>query len=111
MPTECSPAPFPFAPVEDRRVVAGEEIQLAFLDPVLHLAAGAVDVLVEGPGIDIGADLADDPGDCLYGAGASVDVGAAKPGRQQVATADDVERQVAIGVVSGVGAFATDRGS
>ena len=32
----------------------GEQVELLLLDPVLDLAAGAVDVLVEGAGVDLG---------------------------------------------------------
>ena len=36
-----------------RRGAVGEQIELAFLDPVLHLAARAVDPLVQPPGVDL----------------------------------------------------------
>ena len=36
------------------RGAVGEQIELALLDAVLHLAAGAVDVLVEAAGVDLG---------------------------------------------------------
>ena len=49
-----------------------------------------------------GADLPDNARDLLKGAGRGVDVGAAQPGRQQVPAAEDVERQVAVGVVVAV---------
>ena len=44
----------------------------------------------------------DDARDLLHGAGRGVDVGAAELGRQQVPAAEDVERQVAVGVVVAV---------
>ena len=36
------------------RGAIGEQVELLLLDPVLHLAAGAVDLLVEGAGVDRG---------------------------------------------------------
>ena len=44
-----------------------------------------------------GADLADEARDLLHCALGGVDVGAAQPRGQQVAAAEDVERQVAVG--------------
>ena len=41
-----------------RRGAVGEQVELAFLDAVLHLAAGAVDPLVEAAGVDLGAGAA-----------------------------------------------------
>lgn len=49
-----------------------------------------------------GADLADDAGDLVDRPGRGVDVGTPQPRRQQVAAAEDVERQVAVGVVVAV---------
>ena len=49
-----------------------------------------------------GADPADDARDLLDRAGRGVDVGAPELGRQQVAAAEDVERQVAVAVVVAV---------
>src|SRR3954463_3736953 len=36
------------------RGAVSEQVQLAFLDPVLHLAAGTVDPLIQPPGVDLG---------------------------------------------------------
>ena len=36
------------------RGAVGEQVALAFLDPVLHLAAGAVDLLVEKAAVGLG---------------------------------------------------------
>src|SRR6195952_1108200 len=36
-----------------RRGAISEQVQLAFLDPVLHLAAGTVDPLIQPPGVDL----------------------------------------------------------
>ncbi len=48
------------------------------------------------------ADPGDDACHLLDRAGRGVDVGAAQPGSQQVATAEDIERQVAVAVVIAV---------
>ena len=40
------------------RGAIGEQVELLLLDPVLHLAAGAVDLLVEGAGVDLGRPAA-----------------------------------------------------
>ena len=48
------------------------------------------------------ADLADDARDLLDRAGRGVDVRAPQLGRQQMAAAEDVERQVAVAVVIAV---------
>jgi hypothetical protein len=48
------------------------------------------------------ADLADDAGHLLDRAGGGVDVGAPQLGRQQVAAAEDVERQIAVAVIVAV---------
>jgi hypothetical protein len=77
------------------------------LDPVLDLAAGAVDLLVEGPGVDLGgAERGHDEarvralGQVLAGRG--IDVRAPELGREQMPAAEDVQRQIAVTVVIAV---------
>ena len=91
----------------DEARIAGEaedEVDPVCLAPGHQRLAGEAAVGAQqdpNPG-PAGADLPDNARDLLKGAGRGVDVGAAQPGRQQVPAAEDVERQVAVGVVVAV---------
>ena len=91
----------------DQAVVAGQAeqiinpVRLAPCDQLLaaKAAVGAQQDPRPGPA---GADLRDKPRDLFAGARCAVDIGRSQLGREQVATAEDVERQVAIAVIVAV---------